>query len=59
VTGPQIMPPVGGMTVEGGQLFLSHGGFVPGFTKYGSVLKRPATGKSPSDIVLPEISELE
>ena len=47
------------MGMEGGQFFLFHGGFGPGFTKYGSVLKRPATGTSPSDIVLPEISGLE
>jgi len=43
------------MGVEGGRFFLSQGGFVPGFTKYGEVFTRPATGKPPSDIVLPEI----
>ena len=42
------------MGVENGQFFLSHGGFVPGFTEYGEKLTRPATGKTPSDIVLPE-----
>jgi len=42
------------MGVESGQFFLSHGGFVPGFTKYGEKFTRPATGKEPSDIVLPE-----
>lgn len=42
------------MGVENGQFFLSHGGFVPGFTKYGEKFTRPAEGKEPSDIVLPE-----
>lgn len=44
------------MGVEGGRFFLSQGGFVPGRTTYGEVFTRPATGKPPSDIVLPEIS---
>jgi hypothetical protein len=43
------------MGVENGRFFLSHGGFVPGFTKYGEQFTRPATGKPPSDIVLPEV----
>ncbi len=42
------------MGLEGGQFFLSHGGFVPGFTEYGETFTRPATGKAPSDIVLPK-----
>ena len=42
------------MGVENGQFFLSHGGFVPGFTPYGEKFTRPPTGKAPSDIVLPE-----
>jgi len=42
------------MGIESGQFFLSHGGFVPGFTKYGEKFIRPAVGKEPSDIVLPE-----
>jgi len=42
------------MGIEKGQFFLSHGGFVPGFTEYGEKFARPATGKKPSDIVLPE-----
>jgi hypothetical protein len=42
------------MGVENGQFFLSHGGFVPGFAKYGEKFDRPATAKAPSDIVLPE-----
>ena len=41
------------MGLEGGQFFLSHGGFVPGFTKYGTKFTRPAIGKAPADIVLP------
>ena len=31
------------MGVESGRFFLSHGGFVPGFTKYGEKFTRPAT----------------
>jgi len=42
------------MGVEEGQFFLSHGGFVEGFTEYGEKYTRPATGKAPSDIVLPD-----
>jgi hypothetical protein len=42
------------MGVEDGQFFLSHGGFVPGFTKYGEKFTRPPTGKGPPEIVLPE-----
>lgn len=37
------------MGVEGGQFFLSQGGFVPGFTKFGEKYTRPATGKAPTD----------
>ena len=36
------------MGVENGQFFLSHGGFVEGYTKYGETLTRPATGKTPA-----------
>ncbi len=44
------------MGVEDGRFFLSHGGFVEGFSKYGDSFDRPATGKRPADIeVLPEI----
>jgi hypothetical protein len=43
------------MGVENGQFFLSHGGFVPGFTEYGKLFTRPATGRAPLDITLPEI----
>lgn len=42
------------MGVENGQFFLSHGGFVPGFTEYGQTFTRPAMGKVPVDIALPE-----
>ncbi len=35
------------MGVEKGQFFLSNGGFVPGFTKYGEKFMRPATGTPP------------
>jgi hypothetical protein len=42
------------MGVENGQFFLSHGGFVPGFTQYGEKVTRPAVGQPPSDIKLPE-----
>ncbi len=40
------------MGVENGQFFLSHGGFVPGFTKAGEKFTRPATGHPPSDFKL-------
>ncbi len=43
------------MGVEGGQFFLSHGGFLPGFTQYGEKFNRPAPGKSPADLVLPDL----
>lgn len=42
------------MGVEDGQFFLSHGGFVPGFTKYGEKFTRPAEGKGSPSIALPE-----
>ena len=38
------------MGVEDGRFFLSHGGFVEGFTKFGERFTRPATGTPPSDI---------
>ena len=40
------------MGVENGRFFLSHGGFVEGFTKYGEKFTRPAT--KPPEITLPE-----
>jgi len=45
------------MGVENGRFFLSHGGFIDGFTAYGKAFDRPAGGKAPSDIVLPRIPE--
>jgi hypothetical protein len=45
------------MGIEQGQFFLSHGGFEPGFTKYGETFSRPATGKAPDDIVLPALPQ--
>lgn len=41
------------MGVENGQFFLSHGGFVPGFSKYGDKFDRPAIGTPPNDLDLP------
>jgi len=38
------------MGLEKGRFFLSQGGFVPGFTKYGESFTRPASGKAPSDL---------
>jgi hypothetical protein len=40
------------MGVEDGQFFLSNGGFIPGFTKYGELFTRPATGRPPADFTL-------
>ncbi|MEA3211623.1 MAG: hypothetical protein QOE70_4680 [Chthoniobacter sp.] len=45
------------MGVEAGQFFLSNGGFVPGFTKYGEQFTRPATGKPPTDFQPPAVTE--
>lgn len=36
------------MGVENGRFFLSHGGFVEGFTKYGEPFTRPATNEPPT-----------
>lgn len=38
------------MGIGNGQFFLSHGGFIPGFTKYGEKFTRPATDQPPKDI---------
>ena len=43
------------MGVEQGQFFLSHGGFGPGFTRFGEKFTRPATGKAPDDLRLPSL----
>ena len=41
------------MGIEDRQFYLSHGGFVPGFTEYGTKFTRPMTGQAPTYIVLP------
>jgi len=38
------------MGVEDGQFFLSNGGFLPGYTKFGEKFTRPARGQPPADI---------
>jgi len=43
------------MGVEDGQFFLSHGGFVPGFTKFGTPFDRPPSGRSPAEMELPPL----
>ena len=43
------------MGVEEGQFFLSHGGFIEGFTKYGEKFKRDPIGKPPQDLDLPPL----
>jgi len=40
------------MGVENGQFFLAHGGFVPGYTKYGEKFARPAIGTHPTNLPL-------
>ena len=40
------------MGVEGGQFFLSHGGFIPGSDKYGKKYRRPAISKAPNLLTL-------
>lgn len=43
------------MGVENGSFFLNHGGFVEGFTEYGTTFDRPAKGKAPNDLDLPAL----
>ncbi len=43
------------MGVENGQFFLSHGGFVPGYTAFGEKFTRPALGVAPAHLELPEV----
>jgi hypothetical protein len=43
------------MGVESGQFYLSHGGFVPGSTPFGEKFTRPAAGKAPTDLRLPDL----
>jgi hypothetical protein len=45
------------MGVEDGQFFLSTGGFLPGFTKFGELFTRPAIGHPPTDIDTPLFSQ--
>ena len=45
------------MGVEDGQFFLSNGGFIPGYTKFGTLFTRPATGHPPTDFNPAELSE--
>jgi hypothetical protein len=45
------------MGVENGNFFLSHGGFVDGFTTSGEKFTRPAVGHAPTDVVLPPLPE--
>lgn len=45
------------MGIENGQFFLSHGGFVPGYTQFGEKLTRSATGIPPSDLELPKLTD--
>jgi hypothetical protein len=45
------------MGVEKGEFFLSHGGFVPGFSRFGEEFSRPAHGNPPLGIVLPSASQ--
>jgi hypothetical protein len=43
------------MGVTDSQFFLSHGGFIPGFTKYGEKFSRSSSGQEPKDLP-PEIT---
>ena len=45
------------MGVEDGEFFLSNGGFVPGFTRYGERFDRPPTEERPADLRLPPLPE--
>lgn len=46
------------MGVEDGEFFLSHGGFIEGYTKYGTPFTRPASGRSPVTMELPPLPEV-
>jgi len=43
------------MGIENSEFFLSHGGFVPGYTPFGQKFTRPVVGTAPGDLVLPAI----
>ncbi|HEX5221573.1 MAG TPA: DUF3472 domain-containing protein [Verrucomicrobiae bacterium] len=47
------------MGVENGQFFLSHGGFVEGFTTFGEKFNRPATSQPPTDLKLPPLPPIK
>ncbi len=38
------------MGLEKGQFFLSHGGFLDGFTEFGTLFQRPPTGSKPKEL---------
>ena len=46
------------MGVENGQFFLSQGGFVDGFTKFGTPFQRKPSGRSPAGMKLPKLPPL-
>ncbi len=43
------------MGVEDGWFFLSHGGFIDGYTTFGEAFHRPPRGQEPTDLVLPPV----
>ncbi len=43
------------MGLEGEQFFLSHGGFIRGFTEFGTAFTRKPTGHSPENMELPPL----
>lgn len=43
------------MGVEAGEFFLSHGGFIEGFTKYGAPYERAPSKRSPAEMTLPPL----
>ncbi len=45
------------MGVESGQFFLSHGGFVDGFTRFGQAFGRTATQQPPTDFFPPAVPQ--
>ena len=45
------------MGLENGEFFLSHGGFLDGYTEYGTAFNRPATTQPPQDLELPIVQQ--
>jgi hypothetical protein len=43
------------MGAENGEFFLSHGGFIPGYTPFGQKFTRPLVGNAPGNLALPAI----